>query len=704
MWVPASGTITFSGNGGVPAILATGVSNTRFIGFSVRGGSGNGIELHNCSNVLIAGTRISYCSGNGITITDGTNCTVQSNDIDSVGKGGVIISTSTLIADQFNLKSSGHQVINNHIYGYAREAFLYSGAIDVSNAIGTYVAYNKVHDSPHVGILFGGNNNTLEYNEVYDVVKKFTDMGAFYRTGNAQAWNSRGNKINHNFIHDAPNADGVYEDGAASGDSVSYNIFGNGLLATYSNNGYFITFANNIFVQNMYPVTCRIEPPTDAVFVNYADSLRKLWNASAIYKKAYPECADMIGPSGENKAFTSRIWPAVTGNVFVSNPGILSMINDSQLFNQDGTTNATYAQTGPPFTQYGIVVKNDFKLTGKLLKPITPFNMDSVRSTTAFDHTTGTDWHIYRIGLHKDSYRPDVSSTKTAGIDPVISLTYSSTSNLINPGIVTFTAGVKSPNAANTLPSMWFTNNGIILSGQQLSITKKIVSFDSVAYIGVWINPALGAHSVAMVGGDGLWIYNSNAVVFTIKNPATTALAVVSDPNSSGNVALEWTAPNENNVGTYQIQQSADGVNFRPLTVVTAKCNDSNRCSYSLPVLQDLNRTFFYRVRVLRTDDSSEMTNTVRSQIDFDASLFSIYPNPTRGSVNISYTCSQDQDNSSIIVYDMLGRVMLKKEISIHAGLNELTLPVNTMTDGIYLLVLENRQIRIVSRNFVIRH
>jgi parallel beta-helix repeat protein len=704
MWVPASGTITLSGNGGVPAILATGVSNTRFIGFGVHGGSGNGIELHSCSNVLIAGTRISDCSGNGITITDGTNCTVQSNDIDSVGKGGVVISTSSFLADQFNLKSSGHQVINNHIYAYAREAFLYSAAVDVSNAIGTYVAYNKVHDSPHVGILFGGNNNTLEYNEVYDVVKKFTDMGAFYRSGSTQAWNSRGNKINHNFIHDAPNADGVYEDGAASGDSISYNIFGNGLLSTYSNNGYFITFANNIYVQNLYPVTCRIEPSTDAAFVNYADSLRKLWNASAIYKKAYPECADMIGPSGQNKAFTSRIWPAVTGNVFVSNPGILSWINDSQLFNQDGTTNATYAQTGLPFTQYGIVVKNDFKLTGKLLKPITPFNMDSVRSTTAFDHTLGTDWHIYRIGLHKDSYRPDVSSTKTAGIDPVISLTYSSNSNLINPGIVTLTVGVKSPNASNTLPSMWFTNNGLIVSGQQLTITKKIVSFDSVTYIGVWTNPAVGTHAVNMVGGDGLWIYTSNAIGFTIKNPTTTALAVVNDAHSSGGIALEWTAPNESNVGSYQILQSRDGVNFKPLTVVTPKCNDSNRCSYSLPVSQELNREFFYRVKVLSATGSSEMTNTVRSLIDFDTRQFSLYPSPARESVNISYTSSKDQDNSSVIVYDMLGRVMLKKEISIHTGLNELTLPVNAMADGIYLLVLENRQIRMVSRNFVIRH
>src|SRR5258708_16628510 len=95
MWVPASGTLTCSGNSKTPAISITGVSNTSFTGIAVRGGSGNGIELHNSSNIIIPGTQISYCSGYGETLRLGTNCQVQSNDIDSVGAGGVIISSST---------------------------------------------------------------------------------------------------------------------------------------------------------------------------------------------------------------------------------------------------------------------------------------------------------------------------------------------------------------------------------------------------------------------------------------------------------------------------------------------------------------------------------------------------------------------------------------------------------------------------------
>lgn len=88
MWVPASGTITCSGDAGAPAVSLTGVNNTKFINVGIHGGSGNGIELYGCSNVLLAGMHISDCARNGITITDGSNCTVQSNDIDSVGAGG----------------------------------------------------------------------------------------------------------------------------------------------------------------------------------------------------------------------------------------------------------------------------------------------------------------------------------------------------------------------------------------------------------------------------------------------------------------------------------------------------------------------------------------------------------------------------------------------------------------------------------------
>jgi parallel beta-helix repeat protein len=700
MWVPSSGTITYSGNSTLPAISVTGVANTKFIGIAVRGGSGNGIDLINCSNVLIAGSHITNCSGNGIVITDGANCTVQSNDIDSVGAGGVIISTSTFAVDQAALKSSGHQVINNHIYDYAREAFLYSPAVNVGSAVGTYVAYNKVHGSPHQGIAYGGNNNTMEYNEVYDVVTKYSDMGAFYRNVPGQAWNSRGNKVHQNYIHDAPSANGIYEDGYSSGDSNSYNIMANGELAAFNNLGYFNAYPNNIYIQDQFPVTCAVEATTDAAYTTYYNSLKTLWNSSAAYKKAYPECADMVGPSGRNNSYTSRIWPSATGSVFLSNIGSpLSNVYGNKLFNPNGTEITAYAETGPPFTTYGIVFQHNTVISGKLTKPIVPFNMDSLRATEAFGQTGATDWHINRIGLHKDGYRQDISATKTAGIDPILTLTASSNSDFTNPGIVTLTAIVKIPNAANTIGSIWFMDNGKIVT---IPTIKKAVTFDSVEYVFQWTNPTVGSHQLTFYEGEGqYWLYTTNTVDFTIKAPSTT-LSIANDPVRTGSAALQWSTPNEINVASYQVQSSTDGVNFRSYTSVDAKCNDSSDCSYSLPVTQSPHQIVYYRVQAISADSSTRMTNIVQSKLE--PGQISLFPNPANDLINISYFSPNAQNSSYVVIYDMSGKALMKKAIVVQEGLNTMAVPLSYMANGVYLLVLENQHETVVSKRFIIQH
>jgi len=705
MWVPATGLLTAAGNSKKPAISVTGVSNTNLIGIAVLGGSGNGIELRNCNNVLVAGTHIHFCSGYGISITDGSNCVVQSNDIDSVGAGGVIVATSTFAADQAALKSSGHQVINNHIYSYALETFLYAAAIDINYAMGTYVAYNKIHDCVHVGILYGGNNNIMEYNEVYDVVKKYTDMGAFYTYGVTRGWGSRGNKLRHNYIHDAPLANGIYLDEFASGDSSSYNIIANVVMATYNHHGYFNTFTNNIYSNTVYPVTCMTQDPSEVQYPSMYGGLKNLWDNSAVYRKAYPECADMVGSSVRNDAYTSRIWPSGTGNVFIANPGVVSSINDHKLFNDDGTTNAAYAQTDP-FIKCNLVFSKNIKYLKNLLTPSSPFKVDSLRSAWAFGKAMGQDWHINRMGLHKDLYRTDIASTKIAGIDPILSLRDSGNSNFTNPGTFLLTASVTIPNAENVLSSIRFMENGEEVKG--LTLTRNLASFDSVTYTVSWINPYPGDHHLTMMGYDGqYWEYSSNTLDFTVKGPSLPALSVINDPQSACSVDLQWLAGHESNVSTYGVYRSKDSINYSFLFTVNAKCNDGSDCSYSYPLSQNSNERNFYQLLVTGKDGSSIRSNIVQQTVDCSAgkvSQISLYPNPANSQVSLNYSSSKGQSNSQLTVYDVLGRVVLQQTVVVQEGPNQMNVSLTNMTDGVYLLVLEAQHNRLAAQRLIIQH
>ncbi|HEY4288456.1 MAG TPA: T9SS type A sorting domain-containing protein [Puia sp.] len=642
MWVPASGVISCAGNSKAPGIKVTGVSNTQFTNIDVHGGSGNGIEMKDCNNVQIDGGHISYCSGNGVTITGGVNCTVQSCDIDSVGAGGVIVASDNFTTDQFNVTRSNHQILNNHIYSFAREAFLYSPAIDVSNAVGVHAAYNRIHDSPHVGVLYGGNSNVLEYNDIFDVVKKYADMGAFYKVDMATFWLSRGNKLTHNYVHDALYADAFYNDNYSGGDSVNYNIVERVTMGMFNHYGFFSAYTNNIVVNTVYPVTSMAEAASSTTWSAHYNSLKTMWTNSAAYRAAYPECAEMVGPSGTNRAYTSKIWPSFVGCVFANNSGIFSNSNIDQMFNRDGTTNAAYCTTtGPIFTTWGTVFKNGIRYN-TTTAGVYPFAVDTLTNRGLFNKTLGQDWHINRIGLHKDQWRANLTGLTIPGMSPVLKLKDSSGNGFKTGAPVYLVMGYKFPNATNVLSATYWMENGKPITG--MGIYKRVFSADSVTYTMVLTNPSAGTHTIYMIGNDGdgaWWQYTSNSVAFTVTAPVKTA---------------------DSTVRTATASRFADDSSTVARAVDSVKAADSSRLNAEL----------------------------------------SLFPNPARTQVNISYNPSSPQQNVNVVIYDMLGRISMKKVTDFQAGPNVMTMSLGNMPNGNYLLVIQTAQGAVMTRRFVI--
>jgi hypothetical protein len=190
---------------------------------SIEGGLGDGVEISGGKDCVVAGCRISRVGRNAVVLKEGLHHQALSNDLTILGHGGVIVSGG----DRKTLTPCGHVVDNNHISNYALAKLNYSPGIGVGFsptgmfAVGCRITHNRIHDSPHAGILYGGNDNLFELNEVYDVVKKTFDMGAFYTT---HEWISGGNILRHNFVHHAPEATGFYLDDGDSGDLVEGNI------------------------------------------------------------------------------------------------------------------------------------------------------------------------------------------------------------------------------------------------------------------------------------------------------------------------------------------------------------------------------------------------------------------------------------------------------------------------------------------------
>jgi hypothetical protein len=231
-----------------PVISIKGATNIVLRGLTIRHGLGNGIEIRDGANCAIVACDIADIGNDAIVVAGGTNHRVSSCDLHRLGGGGIVMGGG----DRKKLVPAGHLVENNHIWDFARTRKTYApgialGAYGAAQAVGCTLAHNRIHDAPHAGILFGGNENVIELNEIYDVVKDSEDMGAIYTYHD---WTSY-DVVRNNFVHHAHRATGYYADDADSGDLVEGNIFYRVATGPFSGGGHDNIFRGNISIASV---------------------------------------------------------------------------------------------------------------------------------------------------------------------------------------------------------------------------------------------------------------------------------------------------------------------------------------------------------------------------------------------------------------------------------------------------------------------
>jgi len=180
-----------------------------------------------------------------VSISGGSNHGVIGCDIYQMGGGGISINGG----DRTTLMPANHFAENNHIHDYSRWYRVYHSGIHI-NGVGNRASHNLIHDAPHMGMGFGGNDHLIEYNELYNVCFESNDAGAIYTGRN---WTMRGNVVRHNYLHEIlgfreKGCVGVYLDDMFSSADIIGNVFYKVTRAAFIGGGRDCSVVNNIFV------------------------------------------------------------------------------------------------------------------------------------------------------------------------------------------------------------------------------------------------------------------------------------------------------------------------------------------------------------------------------------------------------------------------------------------------------------------------
>ena len=229
-----------------PLISLRNVEHVQFQGFSLGPTFGHGMVIQGGSNNAVLGCRIANTGQDGVQLNGGTANRVQSCDVENTGSTGIVMNGG----DRKNLVPAGNMAVNNHIHHFGRWSRTYAGAFSL-NGMGNIVRNNKMHDGPHLAILYGGNEHRMERNEISEVLLETSDAGAVY-TG--RDWTSQGNIIAENFFHDLgiPGVNhtmGIYLDDCDGGDTIERNIFYRAKRAVFIGGGRDNIVRSNLFLE-----------------------------------------------------------------------------------------------------------------------------------------------------------------------------------------------------------------------------------------------------------------------------------------------------------------------------------------------------------------------------------------------------------------------------------------------------------------------
>jgi hypothetical protein len=202
--------------------VSNGASNIRFESLTVERFRANGIRVLGGSNIVVSEARIGWTGALGASFQDSFNSGIRNSLITDTGEGGVQL----FGGNRATLSPAGMFVENCQIVSFSRLGQTYRPAVEL-RGVGNSVTGSYLSGSPHVAVIFLGNDHRIEANEITNVVTDTSDSGAIY-TG--RDFSARGTVLRNNFLHDIRAArgfeiKGIYLDDFASGTRVEGNLF-----------------------------------------------------------------------------------------------------------------------------------------------------------------------------------------------------------------------------------------------------------------------------------------------------------------------------------------------------------------------------------------------------------------------------------------------------------------------------------------------
>lgn len=146
---------------------------------------------------------------------------------------------------------------------------------------------------------------------------------------------------------------------------------------------------------------------------------------------------------------------------------------------------------------------------------------------------------------------------------------------------------------------------------------------------------------------------------------------------NNGNVSLQWSVAQNEEGDHFEVQRSADGVNFETAAVIMVTDKYGSE-SYSYSEVTTAEK-IYYRLKMVNDNHSVRYSKILAFQSNAASSskALKIVNNPATDKLTLSFS-STNKQVAQIRVYDMAGRLQMDQKINVYQGGNVLSLQLSS--------------------------
>jgi trimeric autotransporter adhesin len=226
------------------------------------------------------------------------------------------------------------------------------------------------------------------------------------------------------------------------------------------------------------------------------------------------------------------------------------------------------------------------------------------------------------------------------------------------------------------------------------------------AIIGTGIGQSIAGRYVQSTFGHAIQFnVTSFSSFYFFNNSTTLPFDLITFTGKAVNDAakLQWVVNNEENILTYTVERSTDGVNFEEAGTVTAKGTQGEQTYYFTDFnAARLGSVLYYRIRSNELTGAGRYTNTISVNfIITSVASVNLVPNPVAAKTNVLINAIADE-TAQLKVVDNIGRVVKVMNVQLVKGKNTIVLDVSSYRAGLYYIDISgkaiNEQVKLIKQ------